>query len=429
MVGELSARTAEGAALVTLAEQHAAEFATRADSYDRDNGFVRDNVDAMRASGMLTATVPAEHGGLGVASLHDLAVAIARLARGCPATAIVANMHLGFVVEAARTWRRLVAAHGGNGRNGRNGAEAGRLALLLRLLGRGRLVAHAATEPGGNGLALPTTEAVRTPHGYLVNGHKTFVTNSAAADIVVVFLRIPDGPERYRHGVAAIRRGTPGMRVAENWDALGMRGSGSHDISFVDCQVPADMVRVGEQVGERFEAMWPGVLAVNFPLAACYLGIAEAAYEAAVNAARTRRRRLTDSPLAEWGAAQLQVAEMEVGLAAARASVSRTGTRIDAALGAGDAPGADETDRLVLDFQCTKLIVTRAAADIVERAMNLVGGGAYRTGHPLGRMYRDVRAGPFMQPYAPNEALEFIGRVSLGLDPYAELRGRVSQRV
>ena len=54
---------------------------------------------------------------------------------------------------------------------------------------------------------------------------------------------------------------------------------------------------------------------------------------------------------------------------------------------------------------------------MVDRALSLYGGGGYRANSTLARLYRDVRAGPFMQPWATTQAIEFIGKVSLGLDP------------
>jgi len=102
-----------------------------------------------------------------------------------------------------------------------------------------------------------------------------------------------------------------------------------------------------------------------------------------------------------------------------RALLERTTTLIDEVI--CDGPTVDATLERLREvdhqFQCAKLVVNRKAIDVVDRALTLSGGMGYMTKSPLARLYRDVRAGPFMQPFSPNEAHEFIGRVSLGLDP------------
>jgi alkylation response protein AidB-like acyl-CoA dehydrogenase len=80
------------------------------------------------------------------------------------------------------------------------------------------------------------------------------------------------------------------------------------------------------------------------------------------------------------------------------------------------APGA-EAHAMLKEHQIMKWTVQRKAIDIVDKAMTATGGSAYLSKSPFSRLYRDVRAGPFMQPFAPYEALEYIGKVTLGIDP------------
>ncbi len=90
---ELQPLTEPGKKLVVLADEHAEDFATRADQHDKEGSFPKENFEAMRESGVLMASLPEEYGGMGVDSLHDLGVAIGRLARGDASTAIALNMH------------------------------------------------------------------------------------------------------------------------------------------------------------------------------------------------------------------------------------------------------------------------------------------------------------------------------------------------
>ncbi|MEX0800042.1 MAG: acyl-CoA dehydrogenase family protein [Dehalococcoidia bacterium] len=415
---ELQALTAPGRRLVTLAEEHAADFATRADQHDRENTFVAENFEAMKQSGFFGACAPEEFGGIGVDSVHDLTVAISRLARGCPSTAISANMHMAGVLTVTRGWRQAQ-------RTG-DAATAALMQGFLPALGQGTVVTSGAGTERGSILGVPFTEATPTEGGYLINGHKLFATNSEVADALAVFLRAPGDDGQPYFALAVVRRGSAGMEVKGNWDALGMRGSGSHDVVFKDCFVPAPMVTVLNPLGSLPASGLATSISTNYPLVGAFLGIAESARDYIVEQARTRKKKPFASTIAERPATQVQVAEMEVALTAARAALGRTGVAIDEWLTQPEEEmEMSEATAVMSEFQCTKLIVNRAACDVVDRAMTVSGGSGYLTDSPLSRLYRDVRAGAFMQPFSPNEAFEFIGRVSLGLDPYAEVRAAV----
>ena len=71
----------------------------------------------------------------------------------------------------------------------------------------------------------------------------------------------------------------------------------------------------------------------------------------------------------------------------------------------------------VKNMACTKKFVMEKSCDIVNRCITMTGGSGFLGSNVLSRLYRDVRAGPLMQPFASMQALEFIGQVSLGVDP------------
>ena len=110
---------------------------------------------------------------------------------------------------------------------------------------------------------------------------------------------------------------------------------------------------------------------------------------------------------------------MEIGIASARSILDRLTTYADDYYRTNGPFEVDMADlhALMKEFQCAKWVVNRRAIEIVDQAMTLSGGAGYLAFSPLARLYRDVRAGPFMQPYSPNEAFEYIGKVALGIDP------------
>lgn len=414
MDSELKPTTEVGARLVSLAEEHAEAFAKTADEHDRDASFPFDNWDAMKASGYLAGCVPEEFGGLGVTSIHDIMLATSRMGRGDASIAIGSNMHMTVAWGVART---LAEAR----EKGDEGVAAP-LSMFLGGLGSSRvIVAGAGAETGGIGWNMQT-KATPVDGGYVINGVKSFGTNSPGATFISTMVRFPsDNGDPDRMGMAFLMKGTEGMVIQDDWDSLGMRASGSNSIAFKDAFVPQNMVRIGPPIGQTNNdgPMGVGFIGTTFPLAGTYLGIAEAAREVAVNTALTRKRPGDGRVPASRHSVQEQIAEVEICLGIMRATLHRTALNMDEYLSRtkDSELNSVEVTRLMKDFQCTNVAVKRSAIEVVDRAMNVVGGSSYMRKNPLSRHWRDVRSGPFMQPFSPLEAFEYIGKVTLGIVP------------
>jgi alkylation response protein AidB-like acyl-CoA dehydrogenase len=397
MAMELTARTPAGRDLVATAERLAEDFAGRAATHDRDGSYPFDSIAALRRVGYFAAPVPHAHGGLGVSSIHDVIVASGRLARGDASVAIGVNMHLVVVLNLARRWRMARAA--GNTRRERA------FAASLRAIAHGDVVMAAAMSEMGQDLTRPATSAVRTDRGWRIDGHKIFCTMAPAATVLVTSVRFvaEDGSERY--GYVEIPTGTPGVRVNDDWDALGMRASGSHSVTFEGVELPASALRGGFPTGESAPYLERNLPSGLFHASAS-LGIAEAAFARAA-----RKERLGDD-----ARSRMLVAESAIDLAASRAAISRAAALIDdhhAANPRGTGTD-DEIIALFAEGQAAKTFVNHAATRVVDRALALSGGAGYLNGSPLARAYRDVRAGAFMHPLGANRAYEFLGDVALG---------------
>jgi alkylation response protein AidB-like acyl-CoA dehydrogenase len=411
---ELTPLTAPGERLVALAAQHAADFAPSAAQHDRDGSFPFEHIEAMRQSGVLAACVPHEFGGLGVESLHDYVLGINRLGRGDGSTAIAANMHIFQPWRLTRLWRTATAA--GQER------RAAQLAQLLRQIGAGQVVMCPLLSEPGTDLLHPLVEATKTADGWRLNGRKNFGTMSSVAQLFNVSCRVRDGQGQLHWAFATVPRESPGVDVRNNWDALGMRASGSHDVVLTDCLVLDDALITIGPWGEWTEVFLGGNLSGTMGLVGAFLGIAEAARTAIVALVTTQRKGPSGRMLAERYPVQHTIAEIEIDLAASRAMLGRTATLADALFQQYPHGGVplDALHQQMKDFQCTKWFVTRKAIEIVDRALTASGGVGYLSQSPLSRLYRDVRAGPFMQLFSPNEAFGYIGKVTLGLDPRLE---------
>ena len=287
---ELTARTEPGKRLVALAERLADEIGPSAAAHDRDGSFPFESFAAVKESGYFTAPIPEELGGLGVTSVHDVLVGSSRLARGDAALTLGVNMHLVYLLNVVRRWQIAVAAD--------DERRAGAFAATLEQIARdGTVFAAAGSEPGQD-LTRPATTATRTSDGWIVSGRKVFCTMAPAADVLYTAVTYTDGGGRELYGYAMVPREAPGVVVHDDWDALGMRASGSHSVSFEDVPLPSAALRGGFPVGDAVEYMERNLTAGLFHTAAA-LGIAEKAYSSA--AARLGRRHRRRSPGADAG--------------------------------------------------------------------------------------------------------------------------------
>ena len=361
---ELQPITNPGQKMVSLAEAHAEDFVSRAGQHDQDRTVAFENFEAIKSSGLSGCAAPVELGGAGMSSMHDWMVCMNRLGRGDGSTALAFNMHMNRTLGLTRAWNSSRAT--GNEAREYRSAE-----LLKRITSGDLIIAVANAEPGAD-IRTSSTEAKKTVGGWLLNGRKTFATGSPAAGALSIRCKYTNDSGEVRLGAAIVPTDRDGMDIKGNWNGMGMRGSGSHDVVFTDYFVNDEEL---DDIGPfgRFNAPMLSVASgSNLGLAAVFLGIAEFAHQTIVDSIKDRGQ--TRHPMS-----QFRVAENEVDLATCIAMLDYSGRNVDEFYHEFSAvsPSNDKALLQLKDTQSTKLVVNKKAVDVVDRCMALSGGAGY----------------------------------------------------
>lgn len=257
------------------------------------------------------------------------------------------------------------------------GTEEQKARYLPRLASGELIGAYALTEPqSGSDAANQKTRAVRDGDGYVLNGAKAWITNAGEAQWYVV-MAMTDAAAGTR-GITAflVSADDAGLRVGAAEDKMGLRSSRTAGISFEDVRLPASR-RLGAE-GEGFTIAMTTLDHSRIGIAAQGIGIAEAAYAASVEYAKTRES--FGRKLAEHEAIAFQIADMRVQLDASRLLTYRAALK-------SEVPGV----RFSKESSMAKVYATEAANAIAARAVQIFGGYGYSKEYPVERYYRDAR--------------------------------------
>jgi alkylation response protein AidB-like acyl-CoA dehydrogenase len=363
------------ASLLDRAEAVAPVLAEHAGRHDVDGTFASEPLDAIRDAGLLAAGVPVELGGLG-ADNRELAGLQRELAHHCGSTALATSMHQHVVCFTAWRYRR-----------GMPGAEA----TLRRVAEEGIVL----VSTGGGDWTHPRGEATRVEGGYRVSGRKRFASQSTAGTVMSTMAAYDDPEQGRRVLNLAVPFASDGVTVADNWDTLGMRATASNDVVLEDVFVPDEKVLANRPYGV-VDPPLQVIGSIAFPIvSAVYLGVAEAAFAAAVGSARGR---------AEDPTVRRQVGLMKHRLQVASWSLEGV---LDL-VGPDPAPSMETLAAVML----AKREVALAGLEVCDLAMEVAGGPAFFRGSVVERCYRDIRAAKF-HPTTPEDTLLLVGDEAL----------------
>ncbi len=252
----------------------------------------------------------------------------------------------------------------------------------LRPVLEGKLtVAEALTEPrGGSDFFGATTVARKEGDAYVLRGQKRFIVGAEGADFFLVYARTdPSAPSHKALSCFIVERG-PGVEVQHLYGLLGTRGGGAGRVYFRDVRVPAENL-IGKENGGA-EVFWQMMIPERMTTAAGAIGMGRAALEVAARYAD--KRKAFGQKIRNFQAVSFKIADSLTLLDAARGLVHLTARAIDA----GDEPG--RLRRLVSE---SKKFSTEVAWQVVNYAMQILGGIGYTTVFPVERMLRDARLG------------------------------------
>jgi len=334
------------------------ELAPHAAAWDREARFPTGAVAELGRLGFMGMVVPPEHGGAG-ADHVGYALAIEEIAAGDGATSTI--------VAVNSLCCMAVLGYGSEDQKRR----------FLKPMAEGdMLAAFCLTEPqAGSDAAAIKTRARRHGNRWVLNGTKQFITSGSTAKVALVFA-VTD-PEAGRRGISAfiVPTDTTGYRVARLEHKLGQRASDTAQLTFEDMELTPDLLLGPE--GEGYRIALANLEGGRIGIAAQAVGMARAAYEAALSYAKERQS--FGRAIIEHQAVAFRLADMATQLAASRGLVLDAAERRD-----GGEPALQAA-------AMAKLFASEMAERVVSDAIQIHGGYGYVADFPVERIYRDVR--------------------------------------
>jgi alkylation response protein AidB-like acyl-CoA dehydrogenase len=324
-------------------------------------------VETMRELGLFGVTIPEEYGGLGL-DLTTYALIQVELSRGWMSLSGVLNTHF------ISAW--MIRTHG---------TEEQRRAHLPRMATGELHFAYSMTEPhAGSDVQAIRTRAVREGDEYVITGQKMWATNGLRSSGVMLLAKTdPDADPPHRGMTAFIVEKEPnvheqpGLTVSKPLRKLGYKGVESTELVFDGFRTPAASVLGGEsQEGQGFKQFMGGIELGRVNIAARAVGIAQAAFEAAIRYAQ--EREAFGKPIAHHQAIQLKLAQMATKIEASRLLMLEASRKKDAG------------ERADLEAGMAKLFATETAEEVALEAMRIHGGYGYSQEYPVERLYRDA---------------------------------------
>jgi alkylation response protein AidB-like acyl-CoA dehydrogenase len=281
------------------------EIAPRAEAVDARDEFPHHLFRRMGQAGLLGLPFPSAYGGSD-ADYHALVIALEEIARVSGSMAITLDAHTSLCCEPIC----------------RFGTEEQKERYLPALLRGDHVGAFGLTEPqAGSDAGATRTRAVRDMESrqWVIDGQKIFITNGSVADVVVITAKT--NPEEGTRGISAfiVEKGTPGFKPGRDEEKMGLRGSVTSELFFENCRIPFDNLLGRENRG--FQQFLVTLDAGRIAIAAMALGLAQGAYERAVDYAKQRHQ--FGQPIADFQAIRWMIADMVTNLEAARQMVHR----------------------------------------------------------------------------------------------------------
>lgn len=238
-----------------------------------------------------------------------------------------------------------------------------------------KIAAFALSEPdAGSDVTAMRTTARREGSDWILDGEKTFISNAGIADFYIVFARLPKEGER-AFGAFVVDADNPGFSVTERIDTLAPHPLGT--VRFKECRVGDDAV-----VGERGKGLRVALATLDVfrsTVAAAALGFARHALAEAI--AHVKARSVFGKPLAEHQLTQARIADMALAVDASALLVYRAAWTRDTV-----------SDRVTREAAMAKLFATESAQQVIDSAVQLLGGRGVVSGANVELLYREIRA-------------------------------------